>query len=293
MARTMIFVSYGREDGRWLRMFQQHIALLERLGVVDLWDDTRIASGAEWEREIDVALTNAKVAVLLISPAFLSSQFIWEREMPRIEAHCREGMEVLPLIVRSCPWRLSEFLAKFMARPDKALSLMNEGEIDFALMNFTYELAAKVEKFPTAASLGSNVASSKAAPSKQETSDDLRGRWDGSYNSTRQIRLVIDGGNVGAFRGKMEYPEEGIVTLVEGAVDRKWSPHDPVWRQINRGGSGLAVTFQEVDYKRRGSGAGISFDGKYYGYVIGNEMYGAWFEGTRLVGLFNLERKVN
>jgi hypothetical protein len=48
---------------------------------VDLWADNRLPSGAEWEREIEAALTSAKVAVLLISPAFLASEFIWESEM--------------------------------------------------------------------------------------------------------------------------------------------------------------------------------------------------------------------
>ena len=75
MARTRVFVSYGHQDADWLKRFQQHIALLERLDLVDLWADTRVSSGAEWEREIEVALTNAKVAVLLISPAFLASKF--------------------------------------------------------------------------------------------------------------------------------------------------------------------------------------------------------------------------
>lgn len=76
MARTRVFVSYGHEDTDWLNRFQQHIAVLERLDVVDLWAaDTRISGGADWERKIDTALTNAKVAVLLISPAFLASKF--------------------------------------------------------------------------------------------------------------------------------------------------------------------------------------------------------------------------
>jgi hypothetical protein len=295
MARTKVFVSYSHKDADWLARFQEHIALLERLDLVDLWADTRIAGGSEWEREIEVALTNAKVAVLLVSPAFLFSKFIWSKEMPRIEAHCREGMEALPLIIRSCAWRLETFLAKLMARPrdGEALSLMNDGEIDLELSNVAYEIAVKVGKFPATASPASEVASQPALISRREASDDLTGKWDGFYNSTRQIRLVVHGQNAESFHGKMEYPKEGIVTLVEGSVDRIWSPNDPVWRQINRGSSELAVTFTETDYERRGSGAGISFSGKYHGFVAGNQMSGAWFAGTRLVGLFTLERNAS
>jgi hypothetical protein len=66
MARTKVFVSYSHKDADWLKRFQEHIALLERLELVDLWADTRIAGGSDWEREIDVALTNANIDVILV-----------------------------------------------------------------------------------------------------------------------------------------------------------------------------------------------------------------------------------
>ena len=293
MARTRVFVSYSHQDSDLLTRFQQHTAVLERLELLDLWADTRISGGAEWEREIEDALTNAKVAVLLISPAFLASKYIWANEMPRIEAHCGEGMEAVPLIIRSCPWRLERFLANLAARPrdGKALSLMNEGEIDFELSNFVYELAAKIGKSPTPAPRALDAVSQQTRIPEREASDYLTGRWDGFYNDTQRIRLVVRRQNAGSFQGKMEYPKEGIITSVEGNIDRRWSPNDAVWRQINRGSAELAVTFQELAYERRGSGAGISFDGKYYGFVAENQISGAWFTDTRLVGFFALKRK--
>jgi lysozyme family protein len=169
MARTKVFVSYNHKDARWLKRFQEHMALLERLDLVDLWADTRIAGGSEWEREIESALTNAKVAVLLVGPAFLFSKFIWEKEMPRIEAHCREGMEALPVIIRPCAWQLETFLAKLMARPrdGEALSLMKDGEIDLELSNVVYELAIKVGKIPAAVSPASELESRPARKGDQ------------------------------------------------------------------------------------------------------------------------------
>jgi hypothetical protein len=294
MARTKVFVSYSHKDANWLERFQEHIALLERLKLVDHWADTRLEGGSEWEREIDVALTNAKVAVLLVSPAFLSSKFIWAEEMPRIEAHWREGMDVLPLIARPSAWRLDPFLAKLTARPrdGEALSRMRDGEIDLELSKVAYELAAKVGKSPLAASLASEVRS-PPAPISREAGDDLTGTWNGFYSGTQQIRLVVHSQNAELFHGKMEYPQEGIVTLVEGSVNRMWSSDDPVWRQIDRRSSQLAVTFKETDYERKGSGTGISFNGMYHGFVTGNQLSGAWFTATRLVGLFTLERNAS
>lgn len=77
MSRTKVFVSYSHNDRDWLRHFLLHIAVLQRRGLVDAWSDTRIAAGADWEKAIDEALLAAKVAVLLVSPAFLASEYIW------------------------------------------------------------------------------------------------------------------------------------------------------------------------------------------------------------------------
>lgn len=90
MPRTKIFVSYSRDDGEWLGRLALHIAVLERSGLIDVWSDARIEAGADWERAIELALSSAKIAVLLVSPAFLASPFIWQREMPRIVAHAKQ-----------------------------------------------------------------------------------------------------------------------------------------------------------------------------------------------------------
>lgn len=98
MSRTRVFVSYSHDDQEWLNRFSMHIAGLERLGLVDLWSDTRIEAGADWKQVIDTVLTSARVAVLLVSPAFLASKFIWNCEMPLIIAHSAQGMDALPLM---------------------------------------------------------------------------------------------------------------------------------------------------------------------------------------------------
>jgi TIR domain len=289
MARTKIFVSYSRKDMIWRDRFKQHIGVLERPGLVELWSDREIAAGAEWQREIDAALSSAKVAVLLVSPAFLASKFIWDEEMPRVEAHAADGMDVLPLIARPCAWLLEKFLARLTARPDdgRPLSLGSEGQIDADLSEFVYELAAKIGRSPGRTTELALDAGSDASRNKQRL--DLTGEWKGRYNPARAMRLVIQEANGSSFYGKMEYPDDKTVTLVEGTIYEDWSREDAMWTQISGGTAepgALAVLFRETKFERKGSG-NVSFNGEYRALVSNNRMTGAWCSS---VGTFQFER---
>jgi hypothetical protein len=128
--RSKVFVSYAREDEKWLEMLQVHLAPLERTGVVERWDDTKIAPGSEWRAEIDGALRSAKVAVLLVSPYFMASEFIANKELPALlEAAEHEGAVILPVIISPCVMgSLSEFQA--VNSPSRALVDLGRGDRD-------------------------------------------------------------------------------------------------------------------------------------------------------------------
>lgn len=80
--RTKVFVSYSHVDAEWLKRLQVHLKPLERQGLVERWDDTRIAAGQKWQTEIRNAIDSAAVAILLISADFLASDFIDRDELP-------------------------------------------------------------------------------------------------------------------------------------------------------------------------------------------------------------------
>lgn len=105
-----VFVSYSHRDRKHLDRLRVHMRPLERAGLVDLWDDTRIAAGGKWRSEI------AQAAVLLVSADFLASAFIVENELPPLLSAAKGGgTTILPVIVSASRFERTPTLSSFQA----------------------------------------------------------------------------------------------------------------------------------------------------------------------------------
>src|SRR2546423_354718 len=102
--RSGIFVSYSHADHDWLSRLQTHLAPHVRDEKLDLWDDTKIAPGVDWAAEIDQALGKARVAVLLVSPDFLASEFIAQVELPAILGRAGNDLTIIWIPIRPSAW---------------------------------------------------------------------------------------------------------------------------------------------------------------------------------------------
>ena len=131
--RNKVFISYSHKDKKWLEEFQVHLRPVEREGVFDYWDDTQIKSGQEWRKEIQKALDRTRVAVLLISPNFMASDFIAKYELPSIlDAAEKEGLLVLSVILSRSRFERTPTLSKFQTvnNPSKPLRARTPTERD-------------------------------------------------------------------------------------------------------------------------------------------------------------------
>ncbi len=138
--RNRVFISYSHKDREWLEALQVHLRPLEREGKITRWDDTLIQSGSQWKDEIRRALSEARVAVLLVSKYFLASDFIAENELPPLlQAAELEGAVIFPVIIGPCRFSRTTSLSDYQAvnSPDRTLVEMTPAEQDRVWLNLT------------------------------------------------------------------------------------------------------------------------------------------------------------
>lgn len=100
-AERSIFVSYAHEDRKILEGLRKPLLLLQhQFGVQLVWDDMRIQTGDRWEREIQIYLTRAPLAILLVSQDFAASNHIQTIELRTLlKRHSRGEVTLLPVMV--------------------------------------------------------------------------------------------------------------------------------------------------------------------------------------------------
>ncbi len=99
--KITVFVSYARANRdlatRFLKKFKEQAAPSKLYQYV-FWRDNDILVGGKWHEEIQVALAQCDVGLVLISPAFLGSQYIQEHELPKFLKS--GGKSVIPVLLQ-------------------------------------------------------------------------------------------------------------------------------------------------------------------------------------------------
>ncbi len=138
-----VFVSYAREDKRWLDPEYRYNLIpflaesLRRHNMV-FWYDTELKPGDVFRRQIESEIDQAQIAVLIVSQSFLNSEFIEQVEMPRIAERARRGETiVIPVLVEPCDWGDYPFLADRQMVPSaNPLIDFTESEAKWAKVKF-------------------------------------------------------------------------------------------------------------------------------------------------------------
>lgn len=105
-----IFYCYARKDHALRDKLDAHLATLHRTGLITAWYDGEIVPGVAWEEEIKTHLNTADIILLLISPAFIQSDYCYSKEMKRaLERHDAKEARVVPILLRPVEWAGTPF----------------------------------------------------------------------------------------------------------------------------------------------------------------------------------------
>jgi hypothetical protein len=158
-----VFINYAHADNddtnpknRWLDRFLEMVKPLVCQEELTHWSDRDIKTGDDWHARIQAQLQVAQAAVLLVSPAFLASDYIRNSELPVLLKNAADrGVKIFPVIIRPCHYERAKFkypdaktgpkelkLSSIQSAnpPSNALSEMSEGDQDRLLLKVSTEL---------------------------------------------------------------------------------------------------------------------------------------------------------
>jgi len=151
------FVSYSHfsenraGSHRWKQRLLDSLKVLVDNGFVEAWDDEHIHAGWRWQREIEHAIQTCRVAVILLTPEALGSDFILNNELPALA--CRETAKellVVPILCEPCDWEANDWLASLQIKPrdNRPLSILSAEAARRSLSRICDEIATALSEDP-------------------------------------------------------------------------------------------------------------------------------------------------
>lgn len=100
-ARPLVFVSSAHEDGDWVERVHRSL----RQTGLDVWADTLIESGDNWDRRISEQLDRSSVGLVLMSTSYLASDTTQQELRALIERAGQGRLALRWVLVGDAPWQ--------------------------------------------------------------------------------------------------------------------------------------------------------------------------------------------
>jgi len=126
-----VFISYAHANENYKNELKKHFAPMIRNKEVLVWDDRQISPGINWDNEIHEKLYAANIIIMLISPDFLDSEYIYGQEFSIALNRHRKEAWAIGVIVEDCLWEVTD-IAKFQMLPidAKPIAVFPKAEVN-------------------------------------------------------------------------------------------------------------------------------------------------------------------
>src|ERR1700731_3317538 len=140
--RNKIFISYSHKNKRWRDELEIQLKPYLREDSITSWSDEQIVAGSRWFGEIKSALAQTTVAVLLVTPDFLASDFIHEHESgPLLKEAEQGGLRILWVPVRDSAYRQTALMNyQALLNPKKPIAAWPKAKRDQAWVKICEEI---------------------------------------------------------------------------------------------------------------------------------------------------------
>ena len=145
-AGAKIFISYSHKDEDLKEQVRAAFRAYGETAEEQLapWSDGDIRAGNNWLQDIEQAMNQARVALLLLSTDFKNSEFIKTQELRTLlQRRETEGLRVIPIVARPCSWKSWTSINQAQVKPKggRPLSKMKKAEREEAINDLVQEVA--------------------------------------------------------------------------------------------------------------------------------------------------------
>jgi len=150
MNQPTIFISYHHKDSEYLEQLLTHLSILTRTKSANIFYDKAISAGESRSKEIKVNLEKADLILMLISPDYLASDFIYNQEIQlAFDKEAESGTYVIPIILRPTNWISIDWLRKRQVLPqggNPISSFENKDEAYYQITNSINDVIKGISK---------------------------------------------------------------------------------------------------------------------------------------------------
>jgi TIR domain/Effector-associated domain 2 len=107
-AKIKTLILFHKEDRHLFQELKQHLAPLEREGLITLWDEDRVLAGTDRKEVVDLQLKNASLILLLLSASFMASE-TYDLAVQALAKHTPPTGYVIPILLHPVDWQHSVF----------------------------------------------------------------------------------------------------------------------------------------------------------------------------------------
>jgi hypothetical protein len=119
--KIKVFISYRRkaEDARYMAEILDYLSGLRREGIA-FWTDQELRLGDLWDKQIKQNLAESDIALVLVSQAYLDSDYCINTE---IRSFLERNITIMPIMLLPCEWERHAWLKKRQFLPSSGETL--------------------------------------------------------------------------------------------------------------------------------------------------------------------------